>query len=306
MRKLALLVLAGVLILTGPTAQALTLPLPGEGPREGVYLAEGHLVEAEPALVPQMADYAADKIQYLYDTYLAGTETKLYFAMVPAKDAFLRAGSLTHEVMGAYFRKELPFLTHLDLTPLLSLEDFYPTDLHWRQENLRDVAGYLTVAMGAWVKTDYTVNTWEGDFFGTYLARMTPPLNPDTIRYLTNDTLDTCTVTGYDMMGRPQTQPLYNLERAGQGKPYDLFLSGAQGIQVIENPHGPAGKELVLFRDSFGSSLAPLLAESYAKITLVDLRYVLSHRLSDYVDFDRQDVLFLYSSLLLNNSLALK
>ena len=84
------------------------------------------------------------------------------------------------------------------------------------------------------------------------------------------------------------------------------FLSGPQGIQIIENPKGPAGKELVLFRDSFGSSLAPLLVEGYSKITLVDLRYVFSHTLEQYVDFRDQDVLFLYSSLLLNNSLALK
>ena len=306
MRRLALLVLAGALTLTGPAAQALDLHFPGESPREETYLARGHLAEAEPAMLPQMTEYAADKIQYIYDTYLAGTETKGYFAMVPAKEAFLQKGSLTHEVMGRYFRQELPFLTHLDLAPSMALEDFYRTDLHWRQENLLDVALYLAVAMESRVATDYTVNTWEGDFFGTYLSRMTPPLNPDPIRYLINDTLAACTVTGYDLMGRPQTQPIYNLEKAAGGNPYDLFLSGPQGIQIIENPKGPAGKELVIFRDSFGSSLAPLLLEGYAKITLVDLRYVFSHSLAGYVDFQNQDVLFLYSSLLLNNSLALK
>ncbi len=306
MRKLALLVLAGVLTLTGPTALALDLCFPGEQPREEVYLTQGHLAEGEPAMLPQMTDYAANKIQYLYDTYLAGTDCKGYFAMVPAKEAFLQKGSLTHEVMGRTFRQELPFLTHLDLTPMMDLEDFYRTDLHWRQENLEDAASYLAIAMDAWTETDYRVNTWQGDFFGKYLARMTPPLAPDTIRYLTNDTIDGCTVTGYDLMGRPQTQPVYNLEKANRGNPYDLFLSGPQGIQIMENPKGPAGKELVLFRDSFGSSLAPLLLEGYSKITLVDLRYVFSHSLDQYVDFQHQDVLFLYSSLLLNNSLALK
>ena len=306
MRRLALLVLAGVLTLTGPTARALDFPFPGETTREGVYLAQGHLAEAEPAMVPAMTEYAADKIRYLYDTYLAGTDCKGYFAMVPAKEAFLQKGSLTHEVMGRYFRQELPFLTHLDLTPMMDLEDFYRTDLHWRQETLGEVAAYVAIAMDAWAETDYTVQTWQGDFFGTYLSRMTPPMQADTIRYLTNETIRGCTVTGYDLMGRAQTQPVYDLEKASGGKPYDLFLSGPQGVQIIENPKGPAGKELVLFRDSFGSSLAPLLLEGYEKITLIDLRYVFSHSLADYVDFADQDVLFLYSSLLLNNSLALK
>lgn len=306
MRKLTLLVLAGLLTLTGPAALALDLRFPGEEPREGVYLAQGHLAESEAAMVPAMTEYAANKIHYIYDTYLAGTDCKGFFAMVPAKEAFLQTGSLTHEVMGRYFRQELPFLTHLDLAPMMALEDFYPTDLHWRQENLPEVAAYLAIAMDAWAETAYQVNTWQGDFFGKYLARMTPPLAPDTIRYLTNDTIDGCTVTGYDLMGRAETQPMYNLEKAAGGNPYDLFLSGPQGIQIMENPQGPAGKELVLFRDSFGSSLAPLLLEGYSKITLVDLRYVFSHTLGQYVDFTDQDVLFLYSSLLLNNSLALK
>lgn len=306
MRRLALLVLAGVLTLTGPAVQALDLHLPGEQPREEIYLAQGHLAEAEPAMVPAMTEYAAHKIQYIYDTYLTGTDCKGYFAMVPAKEAFLRKGSLTHEVMGRYFQQELPFLTHLDLTPMMGLEDFYRTDLHWRQENLLDVASYLAIAMDAWAESDYRVNTWAGDFFGKYLARMTPPMKADTIRYLTSDTIDGCTVTGYDLMGRPQTQPIYNLEKAAGGNPYDLFLSGPQGVQIIENPKGSAGKELVIFRDSFGSSLAPLLLEGYGKITLIDLRYVFSHSLDQYVDFRNQDVLFLYSSLLLNNSLALK
>ena len=75
---------------------------------------------------------------------------------------------------------------------------------------------------------------------------------------------------------------------------------------VLENPNGPAGRELVLFRDSFGSSLAPLLAASYSKITLVDLRYMDSSLLGDYVTFSHQDVLFLYSTLLLNSSQSLR
>ncbi|MBR5792785.1 MAG: hypothetical protein IKY34_06735 [Ruminiclostridium sp.] len=306
MRKLTLLVLAGVLTLMGPAAQALDLHFPGEEPREGIYLTQSHLVEAEPAVLPEMTDYAADKIQYIYDTYLAGTDCKGYFAMVPAKEAFLQKGSLTHEVMGRTFRQELPFLTYLNLAPMMALENFYRTDLHWRQENLPDVASYLAAAMGTQVGTGYRENLWTGDFFGTYSPRLTAPLRPDAVRYLTSDTIDGCTVTGYDLMGRAETQPVYNLEKAAGGNPYDLFLSGPQGIQIMENPKGPAGKELVLFRDSFGSSLAPLLLEGYSKITLVDLRYVFSHTLNQYVDFQDQDVLFLYSSLLLNNSLALK
>ena len=62
-------------------------------------------------------------------------------------------------------------------------------------------------------------------------------------------------------------------------------------------------KNLILFRDSYGSSLAPLLASGYRTITLVDLRYLSSDQLDQYIDFEDQDVLFLYR---LNNSLSMR
>jgi hypothetical protein len=87
---------------------------------------------------------------------------------------------------------------------------------------------------------------------------------------------------------------------------YDVFLSGATALTTIENPHNVTGKELIIFRDSFGGSIAPLLLEEYSKITLVDTRYINSVLLPDYVDFHGQDVLFLYSTLVVNSSNILK
>jgi hypothetical protein len=100
------------------------------------------------------------------------------------------------------------------------------------------------------------------------------------------------------------------MEKAHGKDPYEMFLSGTQPLLVIENPNAEAERELILFRDSFGSSLAPLLAEGYSKITVVDIRYVNSAFLGGLVDFSEKagrevDVLFLYSTILLNSSLAM-
>ena len=75
---------------------------------------------------------------------------------------------------------------------------------------------------------------------------------------------------------------------------------------TIDNSNAGSEKELVVFRDSFGSSLAPLLAEGYKKITLVDIRYIQPGVLKSYIDFSGQDVLFIYSTMVLNNSETLK
>ena len=82
--------------------------------------------------------------------------------------------------------------------------------------------------------------------------------------------------------------------------PYEFFLSGPISLLTMENPATEGSRELILFRDSFGSSIAPLLLDGYSKITLVDIRYIHPDLLGKFIDFQGCDVLFLYSSLVLN------
>ena len=99
---------------------------------------------------------------------------------------------------------------------------------------------------------------------------------------------------------------MYDLER-GMGKdPYELFLSGPLSLVTIQNQAAPEEKKLVIVRDSFASGLAPLLVSGYSRITLVDIRYMHPDVLGQLVDFQSSDILFLYSTLVLNHSDTLK
>ena len=122
-------------------------------------------------------------------------------------------------------------------------------------------------------------------------------------QYLTSDLLDACTVYNYET---GKTGPIYDLAKGAGKDPYELFLSGSVSLLTIENPNADTDRELVIFRDSFGSSIAPLLVEGYSSVTLVDIRYLASSRLGGFVDFTGCDVLFLYSAGVLNNSSTLK
>jgi hypothetical protein len=89
--------------------------------------------------------------------------------------------------------------------------------------------------------------------------------------------------------------------------PYDLFLRGPQPLIILENQASVQERELYLFRDSFGSSLAPLLMNAYSKITLIDLRYIHAGLLEEFIEFTPgADVLFLYSSQIFNNPSVLQ
>ena len=96
------------------------------------------------------------------------------------------------------------------------------------------------------------------------------------------------------------------MNRAAGRDPYEMFLSGSVSLLRIENPQNTSGRRLVIFRDSFGSSIAPLLVEGYGRVILADLRYMPGSSLQDYVDISGADVLFLYSTLVLNNSTLLR
>ena len=74
----------------------------------------------------------------------------------------------------------------------------------------------------------------------------------------------------------------------------------------VENPNAGTDRELVIFRDSFASSIVPLLLEDYAAVTLVDIRYIQADMLSRFPINWEGDVLFLYSTLVLNNSSTIK
>ena len=89
-------------------------------------------------------------------------------------------------------------------------------------------------------------------------------------------------------------------------KTYEVYLDGASAFIEIYNDNNTSGKELIIFRDSFGSSITPLLIPYYSKITVIDNRYMMSDFIKQSVVFDNQDVLFLYSTLIVNNSGSLK
>ena len=143
----------------------------------------------------------------------------------------------------------------------------------------------------------------ERPFYGVYYGQAALPMDPDQMYYLTNDILAGCTVFNFET---GKTTGIYDMEKLTSRDLYDIYLSGAAALLEITNPAATAGRELVVFRDSFGSSLIPLLAKDYAKITIVDTRYIAPALLQQYLQFDNQDVLFLYSTLILNSSGTLK
>ena len=165
------------------------------------------------------------------------------------------------------------------------------------------VAQYIVSELGGQLpETEYKSNFYN-DFMGGYYSRAPYYLEAEKLTYLTSVYTDSASVTDFD---HPDFKKVYNTDALFKTDSYDVYLSGATPLVVIESPLCKTGKELIVFRDSFGSSLSPLLTSEYSKITLIDIRYIASNLLGNYVDFNNQDVLFLYGTEVINSSSMLK
>ena len=270
----------------------------------GIYLVGDSVYKLEYPLRPNSVLKAADKLNAINQRLLSGC--KVYYAIIPDKNYFTAAQngypSLDYQRMTELFDGRIQGMEKIELSDCLNASDYYSTDTHWRQERLNKVVERLSSSMGFKLGSGYTEYSLS-PFYGVYYGQAALPLAPDTLRYLKNETIENAVVYNYETNTSGE---VYATEKFSGMDGYDVFLWGASPLMTIENPNAATEKELIIFRDSFGSSLAPLLLDGYKKITLIDIRYIVSDYIDSYVTFEGQDVLFIYSTLILNNSDTLR
>lgn len=280
----------------------------GQRDKDGVFIADGFATEMQEQINKDSIEHASNKLSFIYEKYLKDKNITPYISIIPDKAYFLAEKngylSMDYDQFIKEMLAEVDFANYINIKDSLTIENYYNSDTHWRQETLTEIAGLLVNGMGGNFDSQYTVNTLDHPFFGVYAGRAPKPLKPETIYYLTNDNMQNIVVTDYQNGGKKTT--LYDMEKAYGKDPYDMFLGGELSKITIENPNAKTDKELIVFRDSFGRSILPLMADDYAKITVIDIRYQIPQILLNGVEFEKADVLFLYSTLVLNSSFELK
>ena len=271
------------------------------------YVADGAIYEKTGTVNENAILANTEKINKTYQQYLQNMN--VYFTIIPDKTYYLE-DKLDTDFKDVVENVESNLnrnIQYFDISSVLELEDYYKTDMHWKQENLDNVVDVIEKEMkiqnGNYEEPNYEEKIL-GDFYGTYYKeRKENNIEPDELKYLINEEIEKSTVYNAET---ESNEPVYNISKAEEtGNLYDAFLSGASAIEIIKNEQSETGKKLILFRDSFGSSIAPLLINEYEEIVLIDLRYINYTILSNYVnfsDYENQDVLFLYSSRVINKS----
>lgn len=270
----------------------------------GIYLLDDHLLKRDDVYRPESVERFADYIKAVTDTF--NDANTVYYSIIPDKNFFVDQSVIDYNHLLKNVQEDLSSLTYIALTDLLTLDDFYRTDTHWKQENLEAVLDLFKNEMKLHPDNDFEDYTQAHyhDFKGVYLDQSALIRDPETLTYLIHPDIEQWTIKNYNDPNRKAN--LYEVDLLEGMDAYDVFLGGATPLVEILNPNAKSDRELVMFRDSFASSLAPLLIDSYSKVTLVDTRYMPISILDQFVQFTDQDVLFLYNTAVINNSQMLR
>lgn len=274
----------------------------GQKDNNSYFEKDGSIYKMEYPLSEANLDKTLNVIKNVYDKYLF--KANVYFAIIPDKNYYLNDDHLTidYNKMKSLVNDKLTNVKYIDIWDNLNLDSYYKTDIHWRQEKIISVANKIKLSILAdeYAPIEILYNEENvGKFYGTYYGQIACDVTADDMYILTNDMINEAVVYNYETK---ETLGIYDKRQTNDK--YDIYLSGATPLIGIKNPKVENGKELIIFRDSFGSSLAPLLIDEYENIILVDLRYISSKILDQFIEFkDNQDVLFIYSTMLLNQNI---
>ena len=267
-----------------------------------IYLKDNYIFKSNYPTNKESISSFMEKINKLEG--LLTKDNKKFIMIIPDKNYYLKSDDFLG-IDYEYIYKEMNKLglKNINITDKLSLDSYYETDTHWKQDKLNDVVLEMDRIMDFnYYDVSYKKNIYN-KFYGVYYGESAINRKPEKLVYLTNNLFDNVTVK---YLENDKLNSIYNVDKLDGLDSYDVYLDGASSFIEITNNKSSSDKELVIFRDSFGSSLSPLLVNYYKKITVIDNRYISSSYYKDLIKFNNQDILFMYSTLFINESGSLK
>lgn len=183
---------------------------------------------------------------------------------------------------------------------------FYRTDHHWTAEGAfaayeayMRAAGHVSLPRDAFYH--HTIKGYVGSTRSRSALWLTAP---DTITV--DEPIDCRVRVSFSDDGKTYDS-LFFYEHLNEYDWYPLFLDGNHPVTVIENETAPADAPTILMvKDSFGNTLAPLLVPSYKTIVMVDPRYYKQSTADLCTRYGADELLFCYSIERIATDLGLK
>ena len=273
---------------------------------DGIFIKDNEIYQLNSTINEKSINHFTKLLNEIKNKYIKSDN--VYYTIIPDKNYYLgdEYPKLNYSKLDSLLNEKLPNMKYINIYDHLEKSSYYRTDIHWKQEKIAEVVEEIESTM----KLQNNQSTYQiknyNKFYGSLYGRIANNLKPDKITYLSNNEINNSKVFDYE---KKEYRKVYEEQDLKNIDSYDIYLGGAKSLLIIENKNQINNKELILFRDSFGSSIAPLLIPNYSKITMIDLRYLNSNMLEriNEIEFNnKQDVLFMYSVPIINNSFTLK
>ena len=151
------------------------------------YVADGAIYEKTGTVNENAILANTEKINKTYQQYLQNMN--VYFTIIPDKTYYLEDKLDTDfkDVVENVESNLNSNIQYFDISSVLELEDYYKTDMHWKQENLDNVVDVIEKEMKI-QNENYEEPNYEekilGDFYGTYYKEQKENnIEPDELKY---------------------------------------------------------------------------------------------------------------------------
>lgn len=150
----------------------------------GIYVADGYAASIESEINEASVSHAVNAFEHVYTQYLKNDSHEIYAAIVPDKGYYLAAKNgypvMDYDKFFKCFENGMPYAKFIDLTQTLSLEAYYFTDSHWRQEALIGTANQIKRNMKNDTLSDgYDICQAADSFYGVYSGQAALQVTPD-------------------------------------------------------------------------------------------------------------------------------
>ena len=175
---------------------------------------------------------------------------------------------------------------------------YYKTDHHWTAYGAYTAYRALASELGYEANgvDTYDITSYPG-FYGTTYSSSGFWLNkPDDIEVWDNKGNDGGLSVAITDNGETYSQDdMFYYDHLSEDDKYPVYLDGNHPYTVIKNANASSDEKLLIVKDSFAHSLTPFIADHYAEIIMVDMRYY-ANPLPELVKSEGIDrVLFVYS-----------
>ena len=279
--------------------------LSGKKEENGVYIGE------EGFLIEKQSEYNKKKVKALIksiNTFMKKYPDVKKMVAISPNASYIYADKLPENIeMSNQFDQLTKIMNNLEgkkftflnvSKALLKARDkhqvFYKTDHHWTTRGAYAVFQSISDKWGINTsKVSYEFMTVSTDFEGTLASKTGIHDVKDKVEICLPKNSKGTYVVSYESQDK-KTTSLFDADKLNQKNKYEVFFGGNYDKVVIDTV-STSKNNLLIIKDSYANCLIPMLTPYFAKIVVVDPRYMTDsiHTVMDEYSFSH--VLFLYN-----------